>query len=310
MSPRHLLDIEGHGTDGLVKILEWCRRPHPGRVLEGKGVALIFEKPSNRTRHSMEMAVVQLGGHPVYTRGEEVGFDTRETVEDVTRILAGYHAVLAARVFSHSVVERMASVSEVSVINMLSDRAHPLQAIADVLTMLDKVPTLSGVTVAWVGDYNNVARSLAEAVCLLGGRVSIASPEGYGPGDDELSRLTSLARAAGLGGEVVAHRGPAQAVEGAMFVHTDTWISMGQESESSARRAVFASYIVDQALMSRAAPGAWFMHCMPAHRGEEVTAEVFDGPQSLVIAQGHHRLTGARGALAYLAVAGGSESDR
>lgn len=294
MNPRHLLDIASHGPDGLRAMLDLAVHPSPARVLEGRGVALVFEKPSNRTRHSMEMAVVQLGGHPVYTRGDEVGFDTRETVEDVTRILAGYHGVLAARVFAHSVVERMAAVSSVPVVNMLSDRAHPLQALADVVTMLEKVETLAGVTVAWVGDYNNVARSLGEAVCLLGGRFSVASPEGYGPGDGELARLGAL------GGDVVAGRDPSRAVEGAMFVHTDTWISMGQEAESNERREAFAPFIVDEDLMSRADSGAWFMHCMPAHRGEEVSAAVFDGPRSLVIAQGHHRLTGARGALLHL----------
>lgn len=242
----------------------------------------------------MEMAVVQLGGHPVYTRGEEIGFDVRETVEDVTRILAGYHAVLAARVFSHAVIERMASVSTVPVVNMLSDRSHPLQALADVITMLDKCGSLTGTTVAWVGDYNNVARSLAEAVCLLGGRMSLGCPDGYGADDDELARL------AALGGRIDAHVDPRVAVAGAAFVHTDTWISMGQESESAARREVFGRYRVDADLMACASPDAWFLHCMPAHRGEEVSPDVFDGPRSLVITQGHHRLTGARGALAYV----------
>ena len=309
MSPRHLLDIASHGTDGLMAILEWSGRRDPERVLEGRGVALIFEKPSNRTRHSMEMAVVQLGGHPIYTRGEEVGFDTRETVEDVTRILAGYHGVIAARVFSHSVVERMAAVSTVPVVNMLSDHAHPLQAIADVITMLDKIATLAGATVAWVGDYNNVARSLGEAVCLLGGRYSVASPAGYGPSDQELARLEGLAHVAGLGGAVASHVDPTRAVDGAVFVHTDTWISMGQEAESAQRRDVFGPYIVDESLMARASTGAWFMHCMPAHRGEEVSSAVFDGSRSLVIAQGHHRLTGARGALGYLATISRTEME-
>lgn len=294
MSPRHLLDIAEHGTDGLRRMLELASTPPPGMPLEGRGVALIFEKPSNRTRHSMEMAVVHLGGHPVYTRGEEVGFDVRETVEDATRILAGYHAVLAARVFSHSVVERMAAVSQVPVVNMLSDVAHPLQALADVITMQEKVGSLTGVRVAWVGDWNNVARSLAEAVCLLGGTVALACPEGYAAGDAELSRI------GGLGGRIEQHRDPRAAVAGAAFVHTDTWISMGQEDESAARRALFGPYMVDEQLMAATGTDAWFMHCMPAHRGEEVAAAVIDGPRSLVVAQGHHRLTGARGALAWV----------
>jgi ornithine carbamoyltransferase len=242
----------------------------------------------------MEMAVVQLGGHPVYTRGEEVGFDVRETVEDITRIMAGYHAVLAARVFSHSVITRMATCNVVPVINMLSDEAHPLQALADVLTMEEHVGAVSDLTVAWIGDYNNVARSLAEAVCLLGGSMSFGCPEGFNASDAELQRLRVL------GGSVQQSVDPAVAIRGAHVVHTDTWISMGQEAESAERRKIFAPYCVTQTLMNLAAENAKFMHCMPAHRGEEVTAEVFDGPASLVIQQGHHRLTAARGAIAWV----------
>lgn len=242
----------------------------------------------------MEMAVVQLGGHPVYTRGEEVGFDTRETVEDITRIMAGYHAVLAARVFSHSVITRMAACDVVPIINMLSDEAHPLQALADVLTMEEHVGPISDLNIAWVGDYNNVARSLAEAVCLLGGTMSFGCPEGFDASDAELKRLSSL------GGVVKQNRDPLLAVADAHVVHTDTWISMGQEAESHERRKIFASYCVSTEVMKAAAPQAKFMHCMPAHRGEEVTAEVFDGPHSLVIQQGHHRLTAARGAIAWV----------
>ena len=292
----HLLSVVDHGAVGLRRMLDLSLDPTvvARRPLEGRGVALIFEKPSNRTRHSMEMAVHQLGGHPVYTRGEEIGFDTRETVEDVTRIMSGYHAVLAARVFSHSVVERMAEVSNVPVVNMLSDEAHPLQALADVITMESSIGHIDGRTIAWVGDYNNVARSLAESVCLLGGTMSFGCPNGYAPDAEEVRRLQAL------GGAVRVTTDPYDAVAEARVVHTDTWISMGQEQESMERRAVFEPYCVTEKLMSRAGKDARFMHCMPAHRGEEVSAEVFDGPRSLVIAQGHHRLSGARGALTYL----------
>lgn len=296
MSVRHLLDIASLGQGELRRILDLSRSSVPSatRPLDGQGVALIFEKPSNRTRHSMEMAVVQLGGHPVYTRGEEIGFDSRESVEDVTRIMAGYHSVLAARVFSHGVVERMAACSSVPVVNMLSDMAHPLQALADVVTMEERVAPIRELVVAWIGDYNNVARSLAEAVCMLGGQISLGCPAGYDADDSELRRLRAL------GGSVRQSIDPVVAVDGAHVVHTDTWISMGQEEESAVRRGIFGPYQVDADLMAAAAPGAAFMHCMPAHRGEEVAAEVFDGPSSLVIAQGHHRLTAARGALAWV----------
>jgi ornithine carbamoyltransferase len=293
---RHLIDIASLGRDTLRHILDLSASNEPviAKPLASQGVALIFEKPSNRTRHSMEMAVVALGGHPVYTRGEEVGFDVRESVEDIARIMAGYHSVLAARVFHHSVIERMAAVSAVPVINMLSDVAHPLQALADVITMEQHAGPIDSLTVAWVGDYNNVARSLGEAVCLLGGTFSLGCPEGYNATDAELSRLQSL------GGSVRQSVDPQSAVKGAHVVHTDTWISMGQEAEANERRAIFGSYCVTNELMALAAQNAKFMHCMPAHRGEEVTAEVMDGSSSLVIQQGHHRLTGARGALAWV----------
>ena len=290
---RHLVDIASLSTTELRHILDVSVGTPPS-TLSGKGVALIFEKPSNRTRHSMEMAVVQLGGHPVYTRGEEIGLDVRESVEDVTRIMAGYHAVIAARVFRHSFIERMVAVSEVPIINMLSDASHPLQALADIITMEETVGAIAGLTVAWIGDYNNVARSLSEAVCLLGGTMSLGCPSAYDADDDELSRL------AFLGGTVRQSSSPQEAIAGAHVVHTDTWISMGQEEESAMRRKIFSKYCVDSSLMSLAAPTAKFMHCMPAHRGEEVSADVFDGQNSVVIQQGHHRLTAARGALAWV----------
>lgn len=296
----HLLDIADFSKDDIQTILDLSQRDVAalGEPLNGKGVALVFEKPSNRTRHSMEMATVQLGGHPVYTRGEEVGLDVRESVEDVTKILAGYHAVIAARVFSHSTVARMAASSPVPVINMLSDHSHPLQALADALTMIQHVGPIADISVAWVGDFNNVARSLGEIVCTLGGSIRFSCPEGYAPSDEEIVRLSSL------GGVAEFKNEPEQAVIGSHVVHTDTWISMGQESESESRRRIFGKYQVTETLMSRAERDAKFMHCMPAHRGEEVSAEVFDGPCSLVIEQGHNRMHTARGALAFLA--GGS----
>ena len=290
---RHLLEISALTIDELNRIIELSTAT-PQPTLSGKGVALIFEKPSNRTRQSMEMAVVALGGHPVYTRGEEVGFDVRESVEDITRIMSGYHAVLAARVFKHSVVERMVAVSSIPIINMLSDKSHPLQAVADIITMQEHCGPISGLTVAWVGDYNNVARSLGEAVCMLGGTFSLGCPSAYDADEDELERL------AALGGSIRQSADPVEAVVGVDVIHTDTWISMGQEEESASRRKIFAGYCVDAVLMSKAAKNAKFMHCMPAHRGEEVSAEIFDGSSSLVIEQGHHRLTAARGVLAWV----------
>jgi len=291
----HFLTVTDLDAGELAAVLDLATWEELPLVLQGHGVALIFEKPSNRTRQSMEMAVAQLGGHPVYTRGEEVQFDTREPVEDVTRVMAGYHAVLAARVFDHGVVERMAAVSSVPVVNMLSDFAHPLQALADVLTMQQVHGSLAGRTVAWVGDYNNVARSLAEACVLLGADVSLGCPVGYAAPEVELERLNLV----GTGAVRQTHR-PAEAVAGAIAVHTDTWTSMGQESEKESRKQAFEGFQVDDALMAAAGPEARFYHCMPAYRGVEVAADVIDGPASRVIEQAHNRLHAARGLLAFL----------
>jgi ornithine carbamoyltransferase len=295
---RHLLDIADHGAAEIDEMLLLADVPVGalGRPLAGSGAALIFEKPSNRTRQSMEMAVVQLGGHPVYTRGEEVGFDTREPVEDIGRIMEGYHALLAARVFDHSTVARLAAVVDVPVVNMLSDHSHPLQALADALTMRQCLGDLAGLTVAYVGDYNNVARSLGEVAALLGMHVRYACPHGYDADESELERIALLG---GVGVEQTTR--PLDAVEGAHAVHTDTWVSMGQEADGAARRRHFEGFTVDAAMMAAADPRAVFMHCLPAYRGLEVTAEVIDGPRSVVIRQGHNRLHAARGALAHLA---------
>lgn len=294
---RHLLSSTDVTSNEQARILDLARASASdlGAPLGGKGVALIFEKPSNRTRHSMEMAVVQLGGHPVYTRGEEIGFDVREPVEDIAGVMSGYHAILAARVFDHSTVERLAGAATVPVVNMLSDAQHPLQALADVLTMVEEFGTLEGRTVAYVGDYNNVARSLAQASALSGAHVRIGCPEGYGPSREELEALRALGAAS-----VVAGSSMQAAVEGADAVHTDTWTSMGQEAESARREKDFSGWTVSSATMALAKTSAIFMHCLPAHREMEVASDVIDGPASRIIRQAHNRMHAARGALAFL----------
>ncbi len=301
---KHFLEITDLDADGLAEVMELSQLPIGalGRPLDGLGAALIFEKPSNRTRHSMEMAVVQLGGHPIYTQGTEVGIDTREPAEDIARIMAGYHRLIAARVFDHSVLVRMADALEpsgaapsTSVVNMLSDRSHPLQGLADLLTMSQHLDGLAGRTVAWVGDYNNVARSLGEVAAMSGMHLRYGAPLGYGPDQVELDRLTGLGALS-----VMSSDDPHEVVRGADAVHTDTWVSMGDEEESEQRRADFAGFCVDPHMMALAGPDSIFLHCLPAYRGLEVAAEVIDGPRSVVIAQGHNRLHAARGALAYL----------
>jgi len=294
---RSFLDITDLSHDEVSLVLDIAERPIAdlGRPLEGMGAALIFEKPSNRTRHSMEMAVVQLGGHPVYTRGEEVGFDTREPVEDIGKIMEGYHALIAARVFAHAVVERLAASTSVPIVNMLSDKSHPRQGLADALTMRQRLGGLAGRTVAYVGDYNNVARSLAEISAMQGMHVRLGCPAGFDADETELERILLLGAAS-----VEQSARPSQAVAGAHAVHTDTWVSMGQEEDKAARRQAFEGFQVDDAMMSTADPSAIFMHCLPAYRGFEVSADVIDGPQSAIYQQGHNRLHSARAIIAFL----------
>lgn len=283
-----LLSIAELGRDGLFEILALAERADLGRPLEGKGVALVFQKPSARTRNSMEMAAAQLGAHPVYIQKEEVGLGNRESAEDIARTLACYHAIVAARVMDHRDLVAMAAATEKPVLNLLSDTDHPLQALADLLTVKQLLGRIEGARIAYVGDAdNNVARSLAQACVLAGAELTLASPDAYRLGD------------APYGIRHVVD--PAQAVEGAEIVYTDVWVSMGQDAEAEARRAAFAAYQVDEALMARAAPGAFFLHCLPARRGEEVSDAVIEGPQSAVWKQAENRMHSARGALAWLA---------
>jgi ornithine carbamoyltransferase len=291
---RHLLEVDDLTPDELATVLDLAEDPQPEPVLAGKGMALVFQKPSARTRNSMEMAVVQLGGHPVSVRGDEVGIDTRETAEDVARTLACYHAAIGARVFSHGVLERMAAVSPVPVVNLLSDEAHPLQALADLLTLRQAWGGFKGRALAYVGDGNNVCRSLGLAGALVGLEVRVGTPPGYGVPEEHADRLKAV------GAGAVVRTRPEEAVAGADAVYTDVWASMGQEAEADARRRAFEGFAVDERLMGAAAPGALFLHCLPAHRGEEVAAAVVDGPASRVWEQAANRMHAARGLLRFL----------
>ena len=280
---RHLLSIRDLTAADLDAILGLSEQPAP-RTLQDKGVALYFEKPSARTRNSMELAVAQLGGHPVYLQPAELGIGSRESVEDVTRTLACYHAIIAARVFDHGLLEQMAAVSAAPVLNMLSANDHPLQALADLLTIKQLLGRVEGTRVAFIGEANNVARSLAEGCALLGAELVIASPEGFGFGRSHFA--------------VDQVTDPREAVQGADIVYSDVWVSMGDE-DSDERRELFAPYQVNAELMA-GAPNAHFLHCLPARRGEEVTADVIDGPQSAVWRQAENRMHTARGAMLWL----------
>src|SRR5712671_1699877 len=277
---RSFLEVDDLGPGELGALIEraiaW--KGDPGEVppvLLGLGVAALFEKPSARTRISIEMAVATLGGHPIYVRPEEVGLDTRESVEDVARTMASMCSVIAARVFDHRTLERMDAVVDVPIINLLSDTSHPCQTLADLLTLREHFGSIEGRRIAYVGDGNNVAASLAFAAALSGVELAVASPEGYELDTDV------VARARNLGGAIELVTDPYDAVRNADAVYTDVWTSMGQEAEREHRINAFAGYTVDDALMKVASAEAVFLHCLPAHRGEEVAPEVIDGPRSL-----------------------------
>jgi len=306
---RHFLDIDDLSCAELEEVLALAARPAAGAVpvLAGRGAALVFEKASARTRSSTELAVVALGGHPVYIQGVEVGIDTRERAEDVARTLACFHAVVCARVLDHGVLVRMAAAlddhhgdaaappdSRVPVVNLLSDRAHPCQVIADLLTLRQVFGDLGGRTLAYVGDANNVWRSLALGTAMVGMTLRTAAPDGYGPDADDLARV------AALGADVEVTTDPVQAVAGADAVYTDVWTSMGQEEEAERRRQAFSGFTVDEELMGSAAPDAVVLHCLPAHRGEEISAAVIDGPRSRVWLQAANRMHAMRGLLGWL----------
>lgn len=293
---RHVLDLDDLSPLEVTQVLDLADDPARPPLLERKTVGLYFEKPSLRTRHSCETAVVQLAGHPVVFRKDEIGGSGREPMSDIAQVLSGYHAALGARVFDHQVLENMAASATIPVINLLSDSGHPCQALADLLTMRQQWGSLEGRTIAWIGDFNNVARSLALGAAMTGMRLRIASPNGFGPSEADIDRLLG----AGLDGKPVVTDRPTEAVKSADAVHTDVWASMGQEDQAAARRRAFEGFQVDATLMAAAPEHAVFMHCLPAHRGEEVAASVVDGPQSRVFPQAHNRLHAFRGLLRFL----------
>ena len=291
---RHFLEVDDLSTDELLDVLDRSERADLGRPLDGKGVALYFEKPSLRTRHSAEMAVVQLGGHPLTMRQDEISPGSREPLRDIAHVLAGYHAALGARVFLHDDVEALAAVDALPIINLLSDRSHPCQALADLLTLRQQWGGFEDRTVAYIGDFNNCARSLSLASAMVGIDVRLGCPPGYGPSDIDIDRLANH----GCTPHVVTRA--EEAAKGAHAIYTDVWTSMGFEAEQVERAKAFEGFQVDDRLMDAAAPDAVFLHCLPAHRGEEVAASVVDGAQSVVYHQAHNRMHSFRGLLSWL----------
>ncbi|HEY90899.1 MAG TPA: ornithine carbamoyltransferase [Dehalococcoidia bacterium] len=257
-------------------------------ILKGKTLGLLFEKPSLRTRISFEVGMRRLGGEVIYLSPAEVGLGQRESAPDVARVLGRYFDAITARTFVHRTVEELAKYSGVPVINALSDLEHPCQALADLLTIYEKKGGLKGVTLAYIGDGNNIANSLLLLTALAGMNFKIASPQGYEVGEDILN--TAREYAARRGSTITCTQSPREAVNEADVVYTDVWTSMGQEAESQQRLTAFSGYQVDASLLSMARKDAIFMHDLPAHRGEEVTDDVMDGPQSVVFDQAENRM--------------------
>ena len=271
----------------IVRALKIKHEPAP-QLLSDKILVLMFEKPSLRTRVSFEVAIHQLGGYGFYLSPDEVGLGKREPVSDVARVLSRYVHGIIARTFSHETLQTLARYSAVPVINALSDLEHPCQALADILTIHEKKGKLKGLTLAYIGDGNNVAHSLLLAAVLMGINFRIASPPGYAVKDEILQTAKRLA--AQSGSQITLTEEPQQAVKNADAVYTDVWTSMGQEAEAAKRRKAFASYQVDTHLLSLAKKDAIFMHPLPAHHGEEVAAGVIDSPCSVVFDQAENRL--------------------
>jgi ornithine carbamoyltransferase len=283
-------DVSPHELRALLALAADVKA-HPvayDRRLAGRTLAMIFEKPSLRTRVSFDVACQQLGGHAVYLPPEEIGLGRRESIDDVAHTLDGLVHGILARTFAHETVVRLAAASSLPVINGLSDLTHPCQALADFLTIQEVRGELHDVRLAYVGDGNNVAHSLLCAAALVGVSVTVATPPGYGPRPEIVEWARRHATDPSAVYRVTATA--ADAVRDADVVYTDTWVSMGQEGETSARRAAFGAFAVTPGLLQYARPDAVFMHCLPAHRGEEVAPEVIDSPRSMVFRQAANRL--------------------
>ncbi len=290
---------DGALRDVLQLAQRYRTRALADRPLEGQSVALIFEKPSLRTHLSFDIGVYELGGHGVYLSGDAVGLNSREPAEDVARVVERWCTIIVARVFAHETLRQMADAASVPVVNALSDEEHPCQALADLTTIQQRLGRIEGVTVAYIGDANNVARSLALACAAAGAHFRIASPEGYGLANDWVDKVN--ARYAGKGVTVACFVDPAEAVTGADVVYTDVWTSMGDEHQASVRRKAFEAYRVDEKLLALA-PDAILMHDMPAHYGEEVPPGMLLHPRSVAFDQAENRLHAQKAVLRYLAV--------
>lgn len=294
MKQSHLVSLKDYSREDLQEIFDLGRecKADPGRfkqALEGRSLAMIFQKPSTRTRVSFEVGMFELGGAALYLGPDDIQLHRGETMADTAKVLSRYCDGILARVFAHSDILELTKYSSVPVINGLSDLLHPCQSLTDFFTLLERKGDFKGLKLAYVGDGNNVCHSLMLGAAALGVRMSVATPEGYAPSPLIVSSANREAQRNRTEPPVLLHD-PMRAVAGADCVYTDVWTSMGQEEEAQARTAAFEGYTVTAEMMAAAASDALFMHCLPAHRGEEVAADVIDGPQSVVFDQAENRL--------------------
>jgi ornithine carbamoyltransferase len=302
---KHFLDLSDWSVEELHELLDLAVRlkaevKNGGNapVLKGKILGMVFQKPSLRTRVSFEVGMQQLGGMALYMGPDEVGLGKRESTADIARVLSRYVHGIMARVFAHQDVVDLATWGSVPVINGLSDQQHPCQALADIMTIYEHCGRTQGVRVTYVGDGNNVAASLLQGAALFGMHFRIAAPQGYEFSEDTLSRAGDIAEKTGA--TIETYHDPRAAVQGAEVIYTDTWVSMGQEAETAVRIPIMRPYQVNQALVALAEPDAIVMHCLPAHRGQELTDEVADGPHSVIFDQAENRLHAQKAVLVRL----------
>jgi ornithine carbamoyltransferase len=295
----NLISIADLSREDILRLIQSAeafraRRGRHGQPLEGKSLAMIFEKPSTRTRVSLEVAAWELGGHPLYLSANELQLGRGETIADTARVLSRYVHGITARVHSHGTVLQLAEHASVPVINALSDWEHPLQILADLQTIRQNFQALDGLQIGWIGDGNNVCNSLILASAILRMEITVASPPGYGP------KAEILEEARALGGSPRVVEEPTAAAEGADVLVTDTWVSMGDEAEEAERLRVFGRYQINSELMDLAGEEAIALHCLPAHRGQEITDEVMDGPRSRVFDEAENRMHTSKAVMAWL----------
>ncbi len=286
--PKHFIKIRDLGLGGPQKLLKRAlamkKTQHRSSILDGKNLVLIFEKASTRTRLSFEVAVRHLGGQTIFMTDKESQLGRSEPLKDTARVISRYNDGIIVRTFSEEKLEQLIEYSGIPVINALTDQSHPCQVMSDLLTIYERTPDFSKLKVAWVGDGNNMAYSWIEAAMVFPFELALACPVGYEPNSG------LLAEAIKSGARITAGNSPEEAVRGAHYINTDVWASMGQEDEQAEREAVFAPFQINAGLMSLAAPDAKFMHCLPAHRGEEVTEDVLESPASIIFDEAENRL--------------------